>query len=347
MKYFLSLLVVTLSFVAEIQADTIRALFLGNSYTAAHNLPGLISGIAGSCGDSLYYQSSTPGGYTFQMHTTNAQSIALIQQGGWDYLILQEQSQLPSFPDPQVETECFPYARWLDSIFMQYNPLGQTVFYRTWGRKNGDASNCPNWPPVCTYEGMDSILASNYRIMADSNQAFLCPAGEVWRYIRLNSSLELYDSDGSHPSAAGAMATALSFYSILFRKDPAPNTYYYTLTPSDYAVCLNAAQLVAFDSLAHWNVGNWDPLAGFSSRENLPFRISPNPACDFLEIRDFVLPAYPVYAEMYDGNGRQVKPPQRIRSTTEKLDIRNLKPGIYQLKLDQSTIHFIKYSYGL
>jgi len=422
MKKFVFLIFLFLAITFTSRGDTIRALFLGNSYTAAHNLPELVARIAHSCGDSLYYQSNTPGGYTFQGHSTNVQSISMIQQGNWDYLILQEQSQIPSFPDQQVETQCFPFAHYLDSIFMVYNPCGETVFYRTWGRKNGDSQNCPTWPPVCTYAGMDSILAANYRKMADSNQALLCPAGDVWHYIRENSgtAIELYDSDGSHPSASGAMATALSFYSIFFRKNPGPNIFQYTLSPADYAICLNAAQLVAYDSLAHWNVGKYDPVADFSSEENPAYtihftnlseytnswhwdfgdgqsstlmdpvhtydfmawytvtltsfhcdrwdsivrqvwagafsvdenavpvlQICPNPASDYLEIHDYQLPAYPVYAEVYDVSGGQVKPPQRIYSKTEKLDLRGLKPGVYLLKIDHSNIHFIKYSNGL
>lgn len=271
---FLLIFLMTIS-IFNSRAETIRALFLGNSYTAAHNLPQLIASIAQSCGDTLVFSSNTPGGYTFQQHSTNAQSIGLIQQGNWDYLILQEQSQLPSFPSQQVLTQCFPYAKILDSIFNANNPCGETVFYRTWGRKNGDSQNCPSWPPVCTYEGMDSLLHMRYRIMADSFNAVLAPAGSVWKYIREQlPSIELYDGDGSHPSAVGAMATALTFYTIIFRKDPSPNTYFYTISSSDYAACLNSVNLMVRDSLNIWNVGKYDPISSFNWLETQPGQIS-------------------------------------------------------------------------
>jgi len=90
------------------------------------------------------------------MHTTNATTISLIQAGNWDYVILQEQSQLPSFPDNDVATQVYPYAAALDSMIKASSPCATTLFYMTWGRQNGDAANCQFFPPLCTYLGMDS-----------------------------------------------------------------------------------------------------------------------------------------------------------------------------------------------
>src|SRR5690606_1716533 len=121
----------------------------------------------------------------------------------------------------QVETEVFPYAKKLDSLVRHYNSCAETVFYMTWGYKNGDAGNCAVYPPICTYQGMDSLLRSRYTMMADSNDALVSPVGPVRRYLRTyHPAIELYDIDGSHPSVAGTYAAACSFYSVLFRKDP-------------------------------------------------------------------------------------------------------------------------------
>ena len=79
------------------QGENKRVLFIGNSYTDVNNLPQLIQLAAESTGDCIDYRSNTPGGCTFQEHCSN-QSMELIRQGGWDIVVLQEQSQLPSFP---------------------------------------------------------------------------------------------------------------------------------------------------------------------------------------------------------------------------------------------------------
>ncbi|MFM9004523.1 MAG: hypothetical protein ACKOSR_03320, partial [Flavobacteriales bacterium] len=80
---------------------TKRVLFLGNSYTSVNNLPAMTQACALSAGDSLIIDSNTPGGYTFEGHSTNAISLQKIALGNWDFVVLQEQSQRPSFPIEQ------------------------------------------------------------------------------------------------------------------------------------------------------------------------------------------------------------------------------------------------------
>jgi hypothetical protein len=156
-----------------VQAKTLRVLFIGNSYTAVNNLPSQIAQLADGTHDTLIYDMSAPGGYTFQQHTTNTTTLSKIQQGNWDYVVLQEQSQLPSFPDAQVASDVYPYAHALDSIIHENNPCAKTIFYVTWGRKNGDASNCAFFPPVCTYDGMDSLLQLRYSKWLSSTAVLL------------------------------------------------------------------------------------------------------------------------------------------------------------------------------
>lgn len=251
------------------QVQTKRVLFLGNSYTAANNLPQMIADVALSAGDTLYFDSNTPGGYTLEGHSTNETSLNKIKSGDWDFVVLQEQSQRPSLPIEQVMVDVFPYAKALDSIINAFNSCCETVFYMTWGRKNGDASNCDIWPPVCTYEGMDSLLNLRYRMMADSNAALLSPVGAVWHRIRDQyPGIELYSADESHPSVAGTYAAACCFYSSLFRKDPLLITYNPALTPLEAAQIRAAASIVVFDSLLNWHIGEYDPKAAFTFEEN-------------------------------------------------------------------------------
>jgi len=243
-----------------------RVLFVGNSYIATNNLPQMLSAMALSAGDTLEFDSNTPGGFRFQQHFSNATTLNKIQQGNWDYVVLQEQSQLPSFSPSQVAAEVFPFAQKLDSVIKQFNPCAETLFFITWGRKNGDASNCANWPPVCTYEGMDSLLALRYRMMAEMNESILAPAAPVWRQIRnYYPAIELYQSDGSHPSVAGTYAAACAFYTSIFRKSP-------TLISHSVGINANHAQLIrltadtiTFQNMPDWFIGKSDPKADFQS----------------------------------------------------------------------------------
>lgn len=244
---------------------TKKVLFLGNSYTQVNNLPLLIKNVANSTNDEIIFDSNLPGGYTFQGHSTNTTSLNKIQAGDWDYVVLQEQSQLPSFPIAQVQSQVFPYAAQLNTTILQYNPCAETLFYMTWGRKNGDAANCPGWPAVCTYEGMDDLISERYMTMATDNDAVVSPVGAVWRNLRTNNpTIELYSSDESHPSIAGSYAAALTFYTTIFRKNPLNCTFNSTLSTTDAAIIKQAVKTVVFDNLATWFVTTYDPIASFS-----------------------------------------------------------------------------------
>lgn len=225
----------------------------------------MVYNVSLSAGDTVVYDSNTPGGYTFQQHLTNATSINKIKQGDWDFVVLQEQSQLPSFPLTQVEVQCFPYAKQLNDSILTYNSCAETVFYMTWGRKNGDAGNCGSFPPLCTYEGMDSLLHLRYMMMADSNAAIVSPVGAVWHYVRNNfPSIELYQTDESHPSLAGSYIAACTFYTILFRKSPLNISNDYGLSAGDALSIKNAVKTVVYDSLSNWHIGEYDLSADFS-----------------------------------------------------------------------------------
>lgn len=234
-----------------------KALFLGNSYTSYNNLPQLTADCANSAGYALVTGNNTPGGCTFQQHTTNATSQSLIATGDWDFVILQEQSQLPSFPDNQVASQCFPYATQLDDQIHASNPCAKTIFYMTWGRENGDAANCASWPPVCTYEGMDSLLNLRYRQMALDNEALLSPVGAVWKFIRTNyPTIDLYNADGSHPTAEGSYIAACCMNVAMFQLDPTAITFNSTLTTETADIIKTAVRDIVFNNLWEWQIIN-------------------------------------------------------------------------------------------
>lgn len=244
-------------------AQGLDVLFIGNSYTGVNNLPGLFLSVAQSTGDQVTVASNTPGGTTFQQHCSN-QSATMIQQGGWEYVVLQEQSQFPAFPISQVQSSCFPYAAQLNTMIEQYNPCAETVFYMTWGRKYGDQDNAPYFPPIGTYEGMDSLLYERYMYMTEVNNAIVSPVGRVWRHLRNNHpEIELYTSDNSHPSLEGSYAAACAFYTTILRKDPTLITDYCGLTQNVAQIIQNAVKTVVFNQQSIWYIGERDLKADF------------------------------------------------------------------------------------
>ncbi len=274
------------SFIASIswaQMDTTRVLFIGNSYTGVNNLPSLFQQCANSTNIPTFILSNNPGGYTFNQHLNNSITTGYIQQGNWDFVVLQEQSQTPSFPLAQVQSDCFPYAARLNDSIVKYSPCGETVFYQTWGRQNGDASNCPNWPPVCTYEGMDSLLRLRYQMMADENEAIVSPVGACWRYIRTHyPSMNLYNADQSHPSLFGSYVAALSFYATIFRLSPDDVSFTAGLSAPEVAAAKEAVNAIVIGDMGEWNIGDYDfnPVASIDTVNQTVLGQIDCPNCD-------------------------------------------------------------------
>ena len=269
MKFFTFLTALLLCATSIHAQDTTRVLFIGNSYVYTNDLPEMLRLLSASGGKTIIKDQNTPGGYTLQGHSTNAPSLAKIAQGGWDYVILQEQSQMPSFPIGQVTSDVFPYARILDSLIRVSSPCAETMFFMTWGRKYGDASNCAFYPPLCTFEGMQARLRESYLEMANDNQALAAPVGEAFKYSRMaDSTINLYSPDNSHPSLAGTYLAACTFYATIFETSPVGSSFPAGINATQAAFLQQIAHQTVFDSLSVWNINEFEPQASFTYTTN-------------------------------------------------------------------------------
>lgn len=351
-KQILIFTVMAFAVLAAAAQEPKKVLFIGNSYTEVNNLPQLVQKVSESAGSRIEYQSNTPGGCTFEQHCTN-QSMTLIRQGGWDVVVLQEQSQLPSFPENQVTQECLPFAaRLVDSVYA-YSPDGEAMFYMTWGRENGDARNAVYFPVLGTYEGMDSMLYERYMRMGRDNDASVCPVGRVWRYLRANNpDIHLYGGDESHPSMAGSYAGACAFYTMIFHESPSRITYVPDGMDERQAQTIrDAVDTVVWSRLSFWlrqiDTAQTDTTHTDTAQTDtthvdttqtginallgtaLSCMIYPNPASHLLTITisDFVGPCE---ACIFDIRGRKVRLLQ-LNQASSTISIDDLSAGMYTI----------------
>lgn len=223
-----------------------KVLFLGNSYTYVNDLPQMVHDVALSAGDTLIFDSYAPGGYQLKDHVADATSQSKIMTAGWNYVVLQGQSQEPIIDNSDFSSGGYQ----LNSLATQSNSCSVTMLYMTWGRKNGDATNCPAFPEMCTYEGMDSTLKKRYLNLASTIHAEVSPVSVVWKYLRQNHpGIELYQPDESHPSVEGTYAAACCFYTLLFKKDPTLVSFNSALSASDAAIIRDAVKSEVYNNL--------------------------------------------------------------------------------------------------
>ena len=231
--------------------DSAKVLFIGNSYTYFNNLPGMLTDLSTSLGDYVQPTSQVAGGATFQVHATNPATYTAINSADWDFVVLQAQSQEPSFPDSQVNSETLPFAEQMADSIRNNSICSNILMFMTWGREYGD----PQWVPISTFDGMNSRLRNAYIRMADSIDASISPVGVAWKYVRDNyPSIQLYSPDGSHPSLEGSYLAACTFYASLFRKSPVGASFTSSLAPATAANLQLSAATAVMDSLDHWNL---------------------------------------------------------------------------------------------
>jgi len=268
MKNIFTLLFIALSFTTFSQT-TKKVLFIGNSYTYVNDLPSLVDSVANHAGNDIIKDQNTPGGYTLEGHATNSTTLSKISANTWDFVVIQEQSQRPSFPYSQVTADVYPYAKILCDSIRSANACAIPLFYGTWGRRDGD----PQWDSINTFEKMNNRLYNAYEYMADANSGKLSPVGIGFRHVTDDASspishTQLYAGDGSHPSLYGSYLAACIFYNMIFNASSVGNTYIPNGINTNEAQYLqNVAYHVTYD-VDSLNLDFTLPIANFTTTNN-------------------------------------------------------------------------------
>lgn len=243
----------TLFSFAQESADSIRVLFIGNSYSYYNDLPQTVQKIAATQELKVAIRTFLPGGSRFINHLGNKELNEAIRQGGWDYVVLQEQSLLPAQPTEKVVREVYPLADSLNSLVKMYNPDAQVIFYMTWGYKDG-SDKVENYPLIATYEGMQERLKISYLEMAYSNHAWCAPVGVAWQQVRrAHPEYNLYNPDKSHPSASGSYLSAHVIFTTMYQK-PYHTDVRLNLPAEEAEYLQQVAQQTVLENLALWNI---------------------------------------------------------------------------------------------
>ena len=252
----ISLLLLKVSF----SQNEINVLFLGNSYTYVNNLPQIIKDIANNDNKIFNHESVTPGGCTLFQHVDSQNSMSKIRKGTWDFVILQEQSQLPSIDYYRHNAMKPAYKTLYDSI-MHYNPNAKVVGYMTWGRQYG-GQQCVNFgngvycsADFVDFNHMQDTLTVAYCENAYLTNSYVAPVGEAWKSaLKKDSSLILHSSDQSHPSYDGSYLAACVFYAVLWNESPIGIYHNKQIDNKKAELLQTIADDVVFNNLEKWNL---------------------------------------------------------------------------------------------
>jgi hypothetical protein len=180
------------------ESDTLRVLFVGNSFTFYWNLPQVVQAMAETQKFPLRSAQSTASGASWAHHWKGERGLdskARIQSGKWDIVVLQNHST-SAIDDTAAFRE---YGVKFAALIRE---TGATpLLFQTWAYDSN-----PLQQPAITkgYTALARSLGSSY-----------VPVGEIWDKARfLRPDLELY-SDDKHPSPDATYLIALAFLKAL------------------------------------------------------------------------------------------------------------------------------------
>lgn len=230
------------------EQDSVRILFVGNSFTYYNDMPGMFDSIAHTQHVPVAITSIVKGGESLTDHLANERLRGLLEHGGWDYVVLQEQSSDPAMPTSEVIAGTYKSARSLDSLAKVGSPDVRVIFYMTWGHKNGCSWPRADYPLIDTYDGMQLRLITSYLEMTYENNATCAPVGLAWREVlREHPEFNIYDSDDYHPSTLGSYLAANVIYATIFHK-PYHSPYTAGLNPEAAEILQQTAQNTVFSN---------------------------------------------------------------------------------------------------
>lgn len=235
-------------------ADSVRVLWIGNSYTYFNNLPEMVKQIAQTQGVPLANTEVLKGGERLKGHLENPRLKELLKKGGWNYVVVQENSSLPAYDTEFVSRETYPYAHTIDSLAHAGSPDVKVVFYMTWGHKYGNIRPLKGYPLCDSFEGMQERLKTSYLEMTYQNNAVCAPAGMAWSYVRAHRpDIILYNQDKFHPALAGSYLNAVTIFTTMFPRH-FQTDYTAGLTPADTEYLQQAGQNTVLDNLRLLNI---------------------------------------------------------------------------------------------
>jgi hypothetical protein len=187
-------------------------------------------------GPAVFSVARTRGSWRFEYAVDDKGIDSLLHDVHWDWVVLQEQSQILSFDAVDWLRLSYPYAAELEREIEISGSDG--LLFETWGYRHGvDEAD--------SYEEMQGRLWAGVHGLADRLGVDVAPVGTAWSVVRgERPDLDLWDEDGHHPNRAGSYLAACVFYAELTGHSPTESAFTAGLDGEEAHVLQRAAAYV-------------------------------------------------------------------------------------------------------
>ena len=239
----------------------------GNSYTASSSLNGLLESMGVLNADAI-----SPGSKRLDQHWSDVNTSAHASNTtlrdpaiDWDYVVLQDQSQVPGFY--RTTSSWIASKDGAVALSQAVDDEGsESILFMTWGRRNGDAMNPTLYSNFTVMQDRLEEGYIDYRdnMTAAGSTVWIAPVGLAFKHIHdnvvaggVNASVsgnlfyDLYSSDGSHPSLSGSYLAACVLYATMTGESPVGSNDTVPLTAALKLELQQAAAATVFNETSH------------------------------------------------------------------------------------------------
>jgi hypothetical protein len=224
-----------------------RVFFIGNSYTYVNNLPDVFARLSFSGGHKVETGIAAGGGWMLSDAVKEKDTIDGLASKRWNYVVLQEQSQTPASTESRT-TSMLPAVRELTGLI--YPTGGIPILFITWGHREGWSDN-----GLPDYESMQNAINAGYMEVSRELNIAAVPVGYAWQAVHSQfPQINLWQADGSHPSAAGTYLAACVFYTVIFGESPEKLDYYGKVDKSSALTLQKAVADTVLNDEGQWKL---------------------------------------------------------------------------------------------
>ena len=177
--------------------DTVKVLFVGNSFTYFYNLPQVVQAMSEfSKSVHLETRHSLVGGSTLSQHLNGengTRTLEILETQQFDYVVLNHHS----LATIQGKDSFFEVSKKMVELVKSKNAI--PVFMQTWAYESN---------PL-----MLQVIEQAYRNMGEALGVDIIACGELFAEVRKwRPDLVLFDDDDKHPSKHGTYLNGLAFF---------------------------------------------------------------------------------------------------------------------------------------
>lgn len=192
--------------------DVKRIAILGNSFTFYYASPFMLKELARSQGHRLDMRLHLKGGRTFGQHLGLERSLDVVDYGGYDLAILQDQSQQHSRYASTGNDTILADTRALTARIRQHSPDVRIILENTWAYPRR------NWDGYGSAEKFTAMLSCGAVAIAAADPDIDCvsPLGQAFLDAQKVGIPDILYTDSKHPGINGAYLKTCINYLLIY-----------------------------------------------------------------------------------------------------------------------------------